>query len=130
VTFKYDNFKYILSLKTVVSLKTTCMSHCNSSQSIICLCQSSLYFAFIPEMTQTSQSEPDCGSVKSQAFIYDKENCRLCQCLKGTLQCEVKPKKCRNDQIDNMCSFINGEFFVEGTAHFDGCNHCVCRKRE
>ncbi|KAK3735318.1 hypothetical protein QZH41_018729, partial [Actinostola sp. cb2023] len=82
-----------------------------------------------PSAVSEREKPLPCGSAKDGELIYDRNNCRLCQCLKGNLHCERKPTKCRTDKQDNTCALVNGNVVPEGTAHYDGCNHCVCRKR-
>ncbi|XP_032242092.2 reversion-inducing cysteine-rich protein with Kazal motifs isoform X1 [Nematostella vectensis] len=82
------------------------------------------------QMSTSALSSGSCGSLANGAFSYDKTECRLCQCVDGVMKCEPRPVGCRVDSQDNMCHLENGEAYAEGSKHFDGCNNCICRKRE
>ncbi|XP_068714695.1 reversion-inducing cysteine-rich protein with Kazal motifs-like [Montipora foliosa] len=86
-----------------------------------------------PVSSTTECSHPALpGKIPNNSMIYNRNECRLCQCIMGELICEPKPELCyqRYWLGKHLCHMEEGEALRDGERHFDGCNNCLCRNGE
>ena len=90
-------------------------------------------YTFLFTVSSTECSYPAISfKVPNDSIVYNRRECRLCQCKMGEMICEPKPELCyrRYWLGKNLCHMEQGQALTDGERHFDGCNSCLCRNGE
>lgn len=87
-----------------------------------------LRYCFIVLSTECSHLASS-GKIPKDSIIYNRFECRLCQCKTDKMLCEPKPELCyqRYWLGKKLCFMEKGHALADGERHFDGCNSCLCR---